>query len=91
MTRKVTMKSKTQDPVNTGLTRWMYDYRFDPFRDFWSYNRESLGVVDISDKLREHRPQWIGHVMRRDEKDLVRVIHGLRVEGRRDRGKPKLT
>lgn len=53
------------------------------------YIRESLGVVDIRDKMREHRPLWLGHVMTRDEENLVRSILGFRVESRRSRGRPK--
>lgn len=32
-----------------------------------------------------------GHVRRRDEDDLIRVIQRLRVESRWSRGRPKLT
>lgn len=55
------------------------------------YIKGSRGVVDIRDKLREHRLRCFGRVTRRGEDDLVKVIMGLRVEGRRSRGRPKLT
>lgn len=59
------------------------------------YIRTSIVVDGVTDttrnKMREHRLQWFGHVTRRGEKDLVRVILWLRVEGRRGRSEPKLT
>lgn len=37
----------------------------------------SLKVVDIGGKLQEHRLRWFGHLMKRDEEDLVRANLGL--------------
>jgi hypothetical protein len=31
-------------------------------------------VIDIAEKLRETRLRWCGHVIRRDEEELVRDI-----------------
>lgn len=42
-------------------------------------------------KMREHRLQWFGLVIRQDEKDLIMVIQGRRVEGRQCKSRPKLT
>ena len=36
--------------------------------------RRSCGVVDIAEKVREARWRWYGHVIRRDEGELVRDI-----------------
>ncbi len=55
------------------------------------YIRGSLGVADLRDKIRDHRLRWFGHVMRQDEEDLVRAIKGHREEGRRERGRLKVT
>lgn len=61
--------------------------------------RGSLGVVNIRDKMREHRLRWFAHVMMRwGEEKLDRAIQGLQVsrhpgdtggyECVRDRGDP---
>jgi hypothetical protein len=31
-------------------------------------------MIDIAEKVREARLRWYGHVIRRDEKELVRYI-----------------
>ena len=36
--------------------------------------RRRYGVVDITEKVREARLRWYGHVIRRDEGELVRYI-----------------
>jgi hypothetical protein len=36
--------------------------------------RRSCEVVDIAEKVREARWRWYGHVIRRDEGELVRDI-----------------
>ena len=36
--------------------------------------RRRCGVVDIAEKVREARLRWYGHVIRRDEGELVRDI-----------------
>jgi hypothetical protein len=36
--------------------------------------RRRRGVVDIAEKMREARLRWYGHVIRRDEGELVRDI-----------------
>jgi hypothetical protein len=36
--------------------------------------RRRCGVVDIVEKLREARLRWYGHIIRRDEGELVRDI-----------------
>ena len=36
--------------------------------------RRRCGVVDITEKVREARLRWYGHVIKRDEGELVRYI-----------------
>jgi hypothetical protein len=36
--------------------------------------RRRCGVLDIAEKVREARLRWYGHVIRRDEGDLIRDI-----------------
>lgn len=48
-------------------------------------------MVDIRDKIEQLLPRWLGHVIRQSKEALVKTIFELRVEGRRGRGKSKLT
>ncbi|KAE8680930.1 hypothetical protein F3Y22_tig00111358pilonHSYRG00037 [Hibiscus syriacus] len=52
--------------------------------------RMSLGVVPVSEKLRERRLQWFGHVLRRQPSDAVRRVESITVDGARRRGRPRL-
>ena len=40
----------------------------------WNEKIRRCGVVDIAEKVREARLRWYGHVIRRDEGELVRDI-----------------
>ena len=40
----------------------------------WNEEIRRCGVVDIAEKVREARLRWYGHVIRRDEGELVRDI-----------------
>ena len=53
--------------------------------------REVLGVACITDKVREARMRWYGHVMRRDREDgcCIKRIMNAEVNGRRSRGRQK--
>ena len=52
----------------------------------------SLGVASMSDKMRESRLRWFGHVQRRPMTTLVKWRKTIQVEGvRRTKGRPKLT
>ncbi|XP_071715160.1 uncharacterized protein [Rutidosis leptorrhynchoides] len=50
--------------------------------------RENLEVRSISDKLREGRLRWFGHVRRRPLTAPVRRVEELTVDGVRIRGRP---
>ena len=53
--------------------------------------RGRLGLAKISEKIKEWRLRWFGHVRRRQMSATVRVVEELTVDGRRSRGRPKLT
>ncbi|XP_035832026.1 uncharacterized protein LOC118481045 [Helianthus annuus] len=47
--------------------------------------RERLGVASITDKIKEGRLRWFGHVKRRQTTAPVRVVETINVEGRTSR------
>ena len=50
--------------------------------------RKELGVEKVSEKMREKRLRWFGHVWRSEEQGLTKRVMGIKV-GRRSRGRPK--
>jgi hypothetical protein len=40
----------------------------------WNEEIRRCGVLDIAEKMREARLKWYGHIIRRDEGQLVRDI-----------------
>ena len=51
--------------------------------------RKTLGVACITDKIREARLRWYGHVMRREDESCMKRIMTAEVTGRRSRGRQK--
>jgi len=39
--------------------------------------------------MRKNRLRWLGYVLRREETDTVRLVKGIYVERKRERGRPK--
>ncbi|XP_037869228.1 uncharacterized protein LOC119628996 [Bombyx mori] len=54
------------------------------------YIRGSFKVTSITDKMTENRLRCYGHIMRRDEDDVVKVALGL-PEQKKGRGRPPST
>ena len=52
--------------------------------------RAEAGVVAISEKIREARMRWFGHIMRREEEDPVKVAWRHPIEGRRTVGRQRI-
>ena len=50
--------------------------------------RETIGVDEIANKLRECRLKWLGHVERREDGYISKRVRRITV-GRRKRGKPR--
>ncbi|KAD3338158.1 hypothetical protein E3N88_33679 [Mikania micrantha] len=72
------------------MLRWMCGHtRLDRIRN--EVIREKLEIACISDKVREGRLRWFGHVRRRNLLAPVRRVESLIVEGKRSRGRPRLT
>ena len=47
-------------------------------------------MYPMAEFLREKRLRWFGHVQRRDQDDATRKILPITVDGKRNRGRPKL-
>ncbi|KAJ0617179.1 putative RNA-directed DNA polymerase [Helianthus annuus] len=78
------------DVAEMRMLRWMCGHtRLDKIRN--EVFRVRLGVACISDKIREGRLRWFGHVKRRQMTDPIRIVETLTVDGRRSRGRPKMT
>ncbi len=54
--------------------------------DIW---KEAL-MYPMVEFLREKRLRWLGHVQRNDKDDATRKILQMEVDGKRNRGRPKL-
>ena len=51
--------------------------------------RKRLNVAPIIEKAQEHRLRWYGHVKRRPDDYIGKVVQGMEIEGKRPRGRPK--
>ncbi|KAE8701868.1 Leucine-rich receptor-like protein kinase family protein isoform 2 [Hibiscus syriacus] len=79
---------RRMDAVEMRMLRWACG------RTLWDMTpnsaiRMSLGAVSVSEKLREGRLRWFGHVLRRQPSDAVRRVESITVDGARRRGRPK--
>ncbi|XP_071713050.1 uncharacterized protein [Rutidosis leptorrhynchoides] len=73
---------RTEDEQNVGESISIGDQTLHP------QESENLGVRSITDKLREERLRWYGHVMRRPHSAPVRRVEALTVDGVRRKGRP---
>uniref|UniRef100_A0A914WQR3 Uncharacterized protein n=1 Tax=Plectus sambesii TaxID=2011161 RepID=A0A914WQR3_9BILA len=48
-----------------------------------------LLVVPIIEKAQEHRLRWYGHIERRPDDHIGKIVQQMEVEGKRSRGRPK--
>ena len=51
--------------------------------------RKQMGVSPITDKMRETRLRWYGHIIRSDVNSVAKTALQLSPQGRRPRGRPK--
>ena len=83
-------QARKMEVAEMRMLRWMCGHtRIDRIRNvvFW----ERLGVANIADRIREWRMRWFGHVKRRQTTNPVRTVANINIEGKRGRGRPKLT
>src|SRR5664279_1236049 len=53
--------------------------------------RERLGIVSVSDTVRQGRLRWFGHVERKGTDDWVSACRNIEVDGKRGRGRGRKT
>ena len=53
--------------------------------------RERMGIESVSDTVKRDKLRWLGHVLRKDDDDWVKKIMSFEVEGKRGRGRPRMT
>ena len=51
---------------------------------------EEVKVEQIAKVMRRRMLEWFGHVKRREETENIRAVVGMKMEGKRRRGRPKL-
>ena len=61
--------------------------RMDRIRN--EYIRGSLKVAPVTEKLCGNRLSWYGHVLRRNEENVVRRVLSMDVDGYKSRRRPK--
>ncbi|XP_065675618.1 uncharacterized protein LOC136091834 [Hydra vulgaris] len=53
--------------------------------------RKRLGIVSVSDRVRQGRLRWFGHVERKDADDWLTACRKLKVSGEKGRGRNRKT
>ena len=53
--------------------------------------RKRLGVENVTEVVRCGRLRWFGHVERKDEMDWVKKCRTMEIEGKKPKGRPRLT
>jgi len=72
------------------MIRWMCGVKLNE-RKKSEELRELLGFEPVSLMIKKSRLRWFGHVERKDDNDWVRRCKTWKVEGIRQRGRPKKT
>uniref|UniRef100_A0A8D8ZIG3 Endonuclease-reverse transcriptase n=1 Tax=Cacopsylla melanoneura TaxID=428564 RepID=A0A8D8ZIG3_9HEMI len=85
------IKKTQEDKLNVTemiMPKWMSRVtRRDKIRN--TMIRGTVKVVEISWKVQEKRLQWFGHVERRDNTYVGKVVREINVMGKRRKGRPK--
>ncbi|XP_069999409.1 uncharacterized protein [Penaeus vannamei] len=72
------------------MFRWMCGVtRKDKIRNY--YIRGRVKVTEVSAKMQERRINWYGHVIRSEADYIGNRVMEMHVDGRRRRGRPKLS
>ena len=89
-----TWAMKTQDTnkmaaAEMKILRWSSGHtRLDRIKN--TVIREGMKVTPLDKKLRENRLRWFGHVQRREDDHVCKVVQKWKVDGKGPPGRPKL-
>ncbi|XP_069988606.1 uncharacterized protein [Penaeus vannamei] len=84
------MHEKKVNAAEMRMLRWMCGVtRKDKVRD--DYIRGTVKVTEVCVKIQERRINWYGHVIRSEEDYIGNRVMEMHVDGRRRRGRPKLS
>ena len=72
------------------MIRWMCGVKLNETKKSEEL-RELLGLEPVSLMIKKSRLRWFGHVERKDDNDWVKYCIMWKVEGIRQRGRPKKT
>ena len=87
MALKKTQETKLE-VAEMRMLRWMCEVtKLDKIRN--ERIRRTTKVGEITKKVQERRLKWYGHVMRREKHYVGRRAMVMKVQGRRNRGRPK--
>ena len=81
-------QEKKLDVAEMRMLRWMSGVtKLDRIRN--ERIRGTTKVGEISKKVQESRLKWYGHVLRREEEYVGKIVMAMEVPGKRRRGRPK--
>ena len=81
-------QEKKLDVAEMRMLRWMSGVtKLDRIRN--ERIRGTTKVGEISKKVQESRLKWYGHVLRRKDECVGKIVMGMEVPGKRRRGRPK--
>ena len=66
-----------------GVTRWDRNRNEDLYKQ-----SNMLLIVQV---INNNKLRWFGHVVRREEESMLRVVMKLKMKGKRQRGRPRLS
>ena len=70
------------------MPRWILGFtRFDGIRN--TTIKQEVGVTPVTEKMREYRLQWFGHLLRANTLTVVSIAYTMNVDGRQPCGRPK--
>ena len=81
-------QEKKLDVAEMRMLRWMSGVtKLDRIRNERIGGTTKMG--EMSKKVQESRLKWYGHVLRRDDEYVGKIVMGMEVPGKRRRGRPK--
>ena len=84
------LNTKNSDIIRMRMARWSLGVtRLDRIPN--DTIRSRFGIAPITDKMREWRLRWFGHVVRQESSGVARTAYDMGLLGRQRRGAPRMT